>query len=489
MNHLRGSVARATISILYLTVISVAMPAPTHAVTQSNCNSIKTEYGLNLSVRANSSAPPELVEDYTNPKWNQTLVDSGAMWVRLSPGEPVNRTVDIFSACRGLGMKILSVIGKENVAGNFTLADWNRAVDEYLISYGNMTDAVEVWNEPDLPTSQKGYMDGSAEHYVELLRIAYEKVKAYNSSIEVVAGACATLRNESQSPGDDYGGWFAQCIRLSGADDYCDAYSYHVYPYWLFGKTNVTIDEAQILANSLFSPKPVWLTEIGYSEQCELMHNRPVVNQSDWIKKALETLKHPLVFWYPFDTLGWKYADYSIVDPYSLEPKPSYYVFQDLARGHEEDSIRCLESCDSAGTQKETFNISETVYIKGTGYAPSTSYAVYVVADVDTWIDGMDIPKRVPDTEASLTTDASGKIPPTSVWKDPLTPGQYDIVIDVNGNGKYEHGIDSLDDSDVVNTAGLLVIPFSPLEAVLAFAACSVALGIFRTRNPKRKRF
>jgi len=62
----------------------------------------------------------------------------------------------------------------------------------------------------------------------------------------------------------------------------------------------------------------------------------------------------------------------------------------------------------------------------------------------------MDIPERVSGTETSVTTDENGNIPAGTVaWNGPLTPGKYDIVIDVNGNGKYDEDIDALDDEDI----------------------------------------
>ena len=107
---------------------------------------------------------------------------------------------------------------------------------------------------------------------------------------------------------------------------------------------------------------------------------------------------------------------------------------------------------------------------------------LYIVEDT-TWSDGMDIPDRVSGTETSVTTDANGNIPAGAVaWNGPLTPGKYDIIIDVNSNGKYDEGIDALDDEDIEVTAGFFVIPEYPLGTVVGLAMCLAALAVYQKR-------
>jgi len=141
-----------------------------------------------------------------------------------------------------------------------------------------------------------------------------------------------------------------------------------------------------------------------------------------------------------------------------------------------------IESCDLVGVQKDTFDLDETVYVTGSGYAPSivavTTYDIHVVNDV-TWSDGMPIPDRVPGTATTVTSDSLGNISPTPVWSDPLTPGKYDIVVDVNGNGDYDEGIDALDDMDIQETAGFFVIPEYVLGTIVGLIACFAAFGVF----------
>ena len=136
-----------------------------------------------------------------------------------------------------------------------------------------------------------------------------------------------------------------------------------------------------------------------------------------------------------------------------------------------------IESCDSAGVKDDLFDLPEDVYVFGIGYAPSTTYDMYMVDDAATWSDGIAIPPRVSGTASAVSSDATGDIPTTLVWGSPLVPGKYDIVVDVNGNGVYDAGVDVLDDSDIQVTAGFFVIPELPLGTILGLVSCFAALG------------
>jgi len=143
-----------------------------------------------------------------------------------------------------------------------------------------------------------------------------------------------------------------------------------------------------------------------------------------------------------------------------------------------------IESCDSVGTKKDSFMPSDIMYANGGGYAPSTTYALYIVND-DTWSDGDPIPARVSGTATSVTSDSSGNIPPTVGWSPSLTPGMYDIVVDTNGNGVYDANIDALDDNDIQVTGGFLVIPEYWLGTILGLVGCFAAFGVFRISKRK----
>jgi len=108
--------------------------------------------------------------------------------------------------------------------------------------------------------------------------------------------------------------------------------------------------------------------------------------------------------------------------------------------------ILTVESSDAAGNIKDTFQLAESVYAIGSGYAPSTTYDLYILDD-QTWTGSESLAGAVVTT--TVTTDASGNIPvATLIWATAVA-GNYDIVVDVNGDGDYNAGTDALDDMDV----------------------------------------
>ncbi len=147
--------------------------------------------------------------------------------------------------------------------------------------------------------------------------------------------------------------------------------------------------------------------------------------------------------------------------------------------------VPTIESCDSAGTKKDTFDLADDVYVTGSGYGEETTYDLYVVEDA-TWIDGMAIPARIPGTVTTITSDMMGDVPPTAVWLSPLTPGKYDIIVDVDGDGLYYAECDALDDNDIEVTAGFFVIPEYWIGTILALIGCFAAFGVFRITKRKQ---
>jgi parallel beta-helix repeat protein len=116
-----------------------------------------------------------------------------------------------------------------------------------------------------------------------------------------------------------------------------------------------------------------------------------------------------------------------------------------------------VESSNATGATWNTFQAGDSVYVYGSGYSASTSYNISVVADT-TWTDGMPIPAGEAGTATTVYTDGTGAIAysnmegfgtsPALIWTS-ATVGDYDIVVDVNGNGYYDSCMDALDDKDV----------------------------------------
>jgi hypothetical protein len=176
---------------------------------------------------------------------------------------------------------------------------------------------------------------------------------------------------------------------------------------------------------------------------------------------------------------GKDYFDYVAVRKY-VDPEPAHSTW-----GTEETLT--INSCNSAGTKKDTYDPGAEIWVNGSkGYSPSTTYPIYVVADID-WNNGMSIPTtRVEGTVETVTSNPDGSIL-VRVWVS-ARPGKYDIVIDFDGDGVYDEGIDPLDNNQVVETAGFFVIPEYALGTILALAACFAGVAVYRRSKHKNQR-
>jgi len=143
-----------------------------------------------------------------------------------------------------------------------------------------------------------------------------------------------------------------------------------------------------------------------------------------------------------------------------------------------------IQSCSSTGILMDIFDQTQSVYVRGTGYLPSTTYEIYLV-NATTWTDGMLIPLRIAGTATAITSDSSGNLSATLSWPTPL-PGKYDIVVDVNGDGHYNATIDALDKSYILIASGFFVVPEYWLGTILWIAACITAFGVYRKRRQLR---
>jgi uncharacterized repeat protein (TIGR02543 family) len=142
-----------------------------------------------------------------------------------------------------------------------------------------------------------------------------------------------------------------------------------------------------------------------------------------------------------------------------------------------------IESCDNTGNKKDVFSPGETVYITGTGYAENQTYSIYIV-NATTWINGMAIPEGIQGTATSVSTDSTGIIQITMVCNETLTPGNYDILINVNGTSTYDAQADTLYTIQILPQAQSS--PEYVFGTILGLTGCFAALGAFRIYKRKR---
>ncbi len=134
-----------------------------------------------------------------------------------------------------------------------------------------------------------------------------------------------------------------------------------------------------------------------------------------------------------------------------------------------------LTSCDSTGTQTEAYTVGQAMCLSGTGFEALTTYNVYVVNHVE-WTENMEIPARVAGSASSVTTDSAGEFFAFVMWSS-AEEGVTDMLVDVDGNGRYNSDVDALDDNHVT---GLFVVPEYPLGVLFSLVAGLGAVIVFK---------
>lgn len=102
---------------------------------------------------------------------------------------------------------------------------------------------------------------------------------------------------------------------------------------------------------------------------------------------------------------------------------------------------------------------AEGLFVRGLplvhGQREPSGGTVYVCTHSDRWEPGTGLASRVRQRVQLNGGDPTG-LPRTLVWPAPVLPGAYDIVVDVDGDGRYTRGVDLLDNFSA-GPAGLVV--------------------------------
>ena len=126
------------------------------------------------------------------------------------------------------------------------------------------------------------------------------------------------------------------------------------------------------------------------------------------------------------------------------------------------------------------FNQGDTIYCSGNGFQPSTTYDIYMVQET-TWTNGMTIPSRIAGSTTTVTSDKSGNINDQQLWSSAQS-GKYDVIVDVNHNGKYDAGTDVLY-TNVAAGTDLFALPEYTLGGFAALGACFAALLVYKRKS------
>jgi len=150
--------------------------------------------------------------------------------------------------------------------------------------------------------------------------------------------------------------------------------------------------------------------------------------------------------------------------------------------GSVEAAVPYVVSSDDAGTERNTFELTEDVYCYA-GNIPAGAVRIYVVADKDVWTDGDEL-TDVSGGYDTETTGSDGSIANTKIWGATLTQGDYDIVVDTNQNGEWNTGEPIDSELDVGLSA---VQEFTTIAIPVAAVLGLVFLMSRRSKHSKRR--
>lgn len=266
--------------------------------------------------------------DWQNQLFLQRFIESGADWARIDTKRSASHaTYDLMKLLHDNDIQILAVFGDQLFKGmTLTKDNFGPTCDQALAACADYIDAAECWNEPDLAKFSNGYMDGTPEHYFELLQQFHGLMNS--ADVPVIGGSLASLCKGGGCPGDDCGTSFIETLKMLGAEGYMDAWSYHNYLYFVERAyrqkliSAATTEQYHKYMRSLVGDGlDIWMTEVGHggSDQEQLAY---MTNVFDYF---LQT-DCEFVSWFEFTTQ----SSYSLIRS-DFSKKPAFDKFVEYA--------------------------------------------------------------------------------------------------------------------------------------------------------------
>jgi GH35 family endo-1,4-beta-xylanase len=203
-----------------------------------------------------------------------------------------------------------------------------------------------VWNEPNLAKEWGGRRPDPAA-YTEMLRLAYEAIKAADPEATVVSAGLASTNHQNVEAMDDR--VFLEAMYQAGAGDYFDALGAHPYgfayppddPQGAHDGLNLArlLDLRAIMEAHGDGDKSIWVTELGWTTAGVGEGSWLTVSpqqQADYLTDAWRRALTDEMAWLQVFTV-WnlsqglpptdEMAGYSLLDE-SGEPKPAYHALR-----------------------------------------------------------------------------------------------------------------------------------------------------------------
>jgi hypothetical protein len=251
----------------------------------------------------------------------QLIKQLNATWVRI---DWIPNKMDSFvRIMKENGIKILAILDHNTMNDNFTRFEWQIAVQEIMgTEAAKEVDAWEIWNEPNANQFFSGYMDGSPQHYFEMLEDAYQIIMASCPNATVIAAGL--------SPDPIFGSWTDWLGNFSSLSpqSFFDFQGVHIYSDV---ETNINIiSEVKEIVK-----KNVWITEVG-EPSGPIERGFSPEDQSLFLESNFQMLSDMRIpiFWYqlkdedyPFDSKENYFGLFDAQD----NPKPASEVFNEFA--------------------------------------------------------------------------------------------------------------------------------------------------------------
>jgi hypothetical protein len=202
-----------------------------------------------------------------------------------------------------------------------------------------------IWNEPNLAREWGGQPPDPAA-YADLLRRAYEAIKAADPEATVVSAGLASTNHQDAEAMDDRA--FLEAMYQAGARDYFDALGAHPYGFayppddsrGAHDRLNLArlLDLREIMEAHGDGDKPIWVTELGWTTAG--------VGEGSWLTVTPQQQADYLTGAWRRARRGWPWsqvftvwnlsqglpltdemAGYSLLDE-SGEPKPAYQALR-----------------------------------------------------------------------------------------------------------------------------------------------------------------
>jgi hypothetical protein len=255
--------------------------------------------------------------------------DIGIAWIRTDISfQPAFRGT--YSAADKYGISIIGILDYATLDYNSsaTLGDWKSAVSKAQTTFSAIH-VWEVWNEPTMPQYRLGYMDGTPQHYFDLIKEAYTTLKARDPRCTVLGLGGAQIGYGKELE-------FAKAVFSLGGGAYMDAISIHAYPSNLNqGVTWEYYTQAwtQELQEYGALGKAIWVTETGLTSD-----QLTEADQADYLKNSYSFFKERGVGAFIYFQLKDFNGSNGSTQMWGLlhidmTPKPSYVQYGSLLKG------------------------------------------------------------------------------------------------------------------------------------------------------------